>query len=124
MEPTQRRNAVARAVLLWLYDEDENYPLVEDFLELPASDVSGGIVSNDELVRTVRWLDDRGLIDGLRIDQVPYPVSSLVRAFRGRATTSLSQCAADRSSSTFRSRWQSLSRKRASLPQPPTTAPD
>lgn len=70
----QRRNTVARAVLLWLYDEDENYPLVEDFLELPAAGMSGEIVSNDELVRIVRWLDDKGLIDGLRIDQVPYPV--------------------------------------------------
>lgn len=72
MELIQRRNAVARAVLLWLYDEDENYPLVEDFPELFATDVSGGIVDHDELVRTVRWLDDKGLIDGLRIDQVPY----------------------------------------------------
>jgi len=58
-----RRNAVARAVLLWLYDEDENYPLVEDFLELPAANVDGEVIGNDELVRTVRWLDDRGLID-------------------------------------------------------------
>jgi hypothetical protein len=69
-----RRNAVARAVLYWLYDEDDNYPLVEDFLTLPASQVGNEQVGNDELVRTVRWLDDRGLIDGLRIDQVPYPL--------------------------------------------------
>ena len=59
MEPMTRRNAVARAVLLWLYDEDENYPLVEDFLELPAANVDGEVIGNDELVRTVRWLDDR-----------------------------------------------------------------
>jgi hypothetical protein len=74
MELMTRRNAVARAVLFWLYDEDHNYPLVEDFLGLPAAQVGDERVGNDELVRTVRWLDDRGLIDGLRIDQVPYPV--------------------------------------------------
>lgn len=69
-----RRNAVARAILYWLYDEDDNYPLVEDFLTLPTAQVGNERVGNDELVRTVRWLDDRGLIDGLRIDEVPYPV--------------------------------------------------
>lgn len=74
MESMIRRNAVARAVLFWLYDEDDNYPLVEDFLTLPAAQVGDERVGNDELVRTVRWLDDRGLIDGLRIDEVPYPV--------------------------------------------------
>lgn len=74
MDSATRRNAVARAVLFWLYDEDENYPLVEDFLNLPAAQVGNERVGNDELVRTVRWLDDRRLIDGLRIDQVPYPV--------------------------------------------------
>lgn len=74
MDSRARRNAVARAILFWLYDEDENYPLVEDFLDLPAAQVGDERVGNDELVRTVRWLDDRGLIDGLRIDQVPYPV--------------------------------------------------
>lgn len=69
-----RRNAVARAVLIWLYDEDDSYPLVEDFLKLPASEVGGEVVGNDELVRTIRWLDDKRLIDGPRIDQVPYPL--------------------------------------------------
>lgn len=74
MEAKARRNAVARAVLIWLDGEGDNHPLVEDFLTLPAACVGDEMVGNDELVRTVRWLDARGLIDGLRIDEVPYPV--------------------------------------------------
>lgn len=74
MDPKARRNAVARVVLLWLENEGENYPVVEDFLPLPAAQVGDELVGNDELVRTVRWLDARGLVDGLRIDEVPYPV--------------------------------------------------
>ncbi|MBW0108399.1 hypothetical protein I4I84_06565 [Pseudonocardia sp. KRD-182] len=73
MDPKARRNATARAVLLWLDIEGDNYPLVEDFLSLPAAHVSDDPVGNDELVRTVRWLDARGLVDGPRIDEVPYP---------------------------------------------------
>lgn len=74
MESMIRRNAVARAVVLWLFDEDENYPVVEAFLEQAAALVGDEQVSHDELIRTVRWLDDRGIIDGPRIDQAPYPV--------------------------------------------------
>jgi hypothetical protein len=60
MESKERRNAVARAILLWLYEEDDSFPLVEDFLAQPSSHVGDERVGNDELVRTVRWLHDRG----------------------------------------------------------------
>lgn len=74
MESKERRNAVARAVLLWLYEKDGSYPLVEDFLASSWVEVGHENVGNDELVRTVRWLHDRGLVGGPEIDQVPYPV--------------------------------------------------
>ena len=74
IEEMQRLNSVARALLQWLYGEDDGYPLAEDFLELPDVVVEGQRVRNDDLVRAVRFLDDKHLIDGPRIDQVPYPV--------------------------------------------------
>jgi hypothetical protein len=40
-------------------------------------------VGTDELGRTVQWLHDRGVIDGPKIDEVPYPVKlCLTRAGR------------------------------------------
>ncbi|BBF99671.1 MULTISPECIES: hypothetical protein [Pseudonocardia] len=74
MEPKERRNAVARAILRWLYEEDGSYPLVEDFLASAGGEIGGERVGNDELVRTVRWLHDRKLIEGPEVDEVPYPV--------------------------------------------------
>ena len=74
MESKERRNAVARTILLWLYEEGDSFPLVEDFLTQPSADVGDERVGNDELVRTVRWLHDRELVGGLEIDEVPYPV--------------------------------------------------
>jgi hypothetical protein len=83
VESKERRNAVARAVLLWLDEAGESYPLVEDFLSSTWVAVGGERVGNDELVRTVRWLHDRGLVGGPEIDQVPYPVK-LVLTRSGR----------------------------------------
>ncbi len=78
METKQRRNAAARAVLLWLNEEGESYPLVEDFLSSSWVQVGDEQVGNDELVRTVRWLHDRRLVEGPEIDQVPYPVKLIL----------------------------------------------
>ena len=74
MESRERRNAVARAVLLWLLNKGDDNPLVEGFLTRPAATVGEEQVGNDELIRTVRWLDDRLLLGGLRIEKVPYPI--------------------------------------------------
>lgn len=68
-----RRNAVARAILLWLYTEDDTYPVTEDFLALPESRIDGEQLEHDEFVRIIQWLDDRGLIDGPRVDQQRHP---------------------------------------------------
>lgn len=80
----RRRNAIARAVLHWLYVENDTYPVAEDFLELPESRIDGRPLEHDEFVRIIRWLDDRGLVDGLRVDQQDYPVRLILTA-RGRS---------------------------------------
>ncbi|WP_370971268.1 SEFIR domain-containing protein [Amycolatopsis sp. cg9] len=84
MTQQARRTAIARAVLHWLYVENDAYPFADDFLELPESRVDGEQVEHDEFVRVIRWLDDRGLVDGVRVDEQDYPVR-LVLTSRGRS---------------------------------------
>jgi len=79
----RRRNVIARAVLHWLYVKNDAYPLAEDFLELPESRIDGEQVGRDEFVHIIRWLDDRDLLDGIRVDEQDYPVR-LILTSRGR----------------------------------------
>ncbi|QKV75681.1 TIR domain-containing protein [Amycolatopsis sp. Hca4] len=82
-QPMRRRNVIARAVLHWLYVENDAYPVAEDFLELPESRIDGEQVGRDEFARIIRWLDDRGLVDGVRVDEQDYPVRIILTP-RGR----------------------------------------
>ncbi|MGD9531789.1 MAG: hypothetical protein AB7I38_18935 [Dehalococcoidia bacterium] len=64
MEATQGCNAVARAFLLWLYDNDSQRPMPRKFLDDPRSTIEGYQCDEAGMIEAVRLLAANGLVAG------------------------------------------------------------
>jgi hypothetical protein len=83
VSPMARGAAARRGMLVWLWaqkDEGVNYPVVDKILEAPESMFAGARLSADDIDRAAAYLEEKGLIKGMKVAQRRGPVRAEITA--------------------------------------------
>ncbi|MFI1769159.1 hypothetical protein ACH41H_45010 [Streptomyces sp. NPDC020800] len=81
--PVARSAAARRGLLVWLWgqtEKDVNYPAVEKILEVPESLFEGARLTADEIDRAAAYLEEKGLIKGIKVADRRGPVRAEITA--------------------------------------------
>lgn len=81
--PVARSRAARRGLLVWLWtqkDQGVNYPVVAKVLEAPESVFEGARLTTDDIDRAAAYLQEKGLIRGIGVDESRGPIRAEITA--------------------------------------------